>query len=73
MSPRHDESLLVEAVPWVGRWMSASHGDKDAVVIEACTALGDCSRHKFYQLARRVAGKCERQRRSDAGQRLGGT
>lgn len=68
MSPRHDESLLVEAVPWVGRWVAASHGDKDAVVSEACTALGDCSRHKFYQLARRVAGKCERQRRSDAGQ-----
>lgn len=68
MAPRNDESLLVESVPWVARWAAAGHGDKDALVSEACAALGGCSKNKFYQLARRVAGKAERQRRSDAGQ-----
>ena len=62
-----DESLLIDAVPWVARWEAAAHGAKAALVAEACAALGDISSVQFYRLKNRIVVGRQRKRRSDAG------
>jgi len=69
MVARQDESLLLQAVPWVEQWRLAGHGDKEALISKACTALGGISRHRFYRLAARTMSRADRCRRRDAGVR----
>lgn len=67
MAPRSDESLLLDAVPYVAQWEAAGHGEKEMLIAKACTALGGISRTQFYRLATRMAVSRTRKRRSDAG------
>lgn len=60
-------SLLIDALPYVGRLQTAAHGEKATIVAEACAALGGISKQSFYRLAEQAAVDRQRKLRSDAG------
>lgn len=68
MAARSDETLLLDAVPFVERVLAAGHGEKHARVAEACAALGGISTQTFYRLAERAVVGRQRKRRCDAGE-----